>query len=358
MNAIFIYNHIYSYIYIHISTSIHILIHILYIYTCIYPRFYINNSLASHDPRIVMLTCIFLAGKVEENFIHFQDLLSILPGATEASIIKYERMVMQGIGFSLRVFHPQSIAKTLIADMKRLVGGGKGGNGGGSLSSSVNMEGGESGEQGKDDDKDKEKEYEQSIKKEGAGVSAATTITMSASDMWAAEADKVLEVLQRTYASLCFTPLVIALFALKHTEPTDAPMSVDQYLRDKYTPNPNPNQSSTTLLKSESSDQRNNTSAHGSDSVVGMGLQQGSGALLQSIFDQMKQLRELYINTTNTVYSEDVIKAAMKKLSSRSLWKKESKKKKGVGGKEGREGRGDGGDKATAEGSVKMEVAT
>jgi len=49
--------------------------------------FYGKHSLLSYDPRLVLLSCIFLAGKVEEDFVKAADLVRVYQGKIPEPLI-------------------------------------------------------------------------------------------------------------------------------------------------------------------------------------------------------------------------------------------------------------------------------
>ena len=83
---------------------------------CIYLwRFYLNNSILDYDPRVIMPACLFLASKVEENYINVNEICDVLQGNVE-DVIKVEMKVLEQLNFDVRVFHPESCLNSIIAD--------------------------------------------------------------------------------------------------------------------------------------------------------------------------------------------------------------------------------------------------
>jgi aminoglycoside/choline kinase family phosphotransferase len=67
----------------------------------------------------MMICCIFLAGKAEENFISIEELLKFMPKKfSSADVIRKEAELLEVLGFDLRVYHPQNIIHSLLGDWK------------------------------------------------------------------------------------------------------------------------------------------------------------------------------------------------------------------------------------------------
>mmetsp|Transcript_32761 Transcript_32761/g.55232 ORF Transcript_32761/g.55232 Transcript_32761/m.55232 type:complete len:348 (+) Transcript_32761:19-1062(+) len=84
-------------------------------------RFYTVRSLLDHDPRLLMLCCLFLAGKIEDSFVNLQDVRKIYNKYSESDILACEIILLEELQFDLKVFHPQNCVYTLIADIKRIL---------------------------------------------------------------------------------------------------------------------------------------------------------------------------------------------------------------------------------------------
>ena len=161
-------------------------------------RFFLNNSLYAHDPRVIMLGCVVLASKIEESRIErVGDLISqLVPKASEGIVLDAELRVVQALNFHTKVFHPQNLCQTIVADLKR------------KFSAKVLEK-----KQHKHSDRDQNKK---------------TTITVDwlplgpiqphVFEAWLPAAEEMLAVLQLTNACLLFSPLQIAFAALALTE--------------------------------------------------------------------------------------------------------------------------------------------
>ncbi|NXU56763.1 CCNH protein, partial [Turnix velox] len=92
---------------------------------CMYfKRFYLNNSVMEHHPRIIMLTCVFLACKVEEfnvSSMQFVGNLRESPLAQEKAleqILEYELLLIQQLNFHLIVHTPYRPLEGFLIDLK------------------------------------------------------------------------------------------------------------------------------------------------------------------------------------------------------------------------------------------------
>ncbi|MEQ2247288.1 hypothetical protein ILYODFUR_007853 [Ilyodon furcidens] len=88
-------------------------------------RFYLNNSVMEHHPRIIMLTCAYLSCKVDEfNVSSTQfvgNLLQETPAGQERvaeQILEYELLLIQQLNFHLVVHNPYRPMEGLLIDLK------------------------------------------------------------------------------------------------------------------------------------------------------------------------------------------------------------------------------------------------
>nr|XP_046242941.1 cyclin-H [Scatophagus argus]XP_046242942.1 cyclin-H [Scatophagus argus] len=88
-------------------------------------RFYLNNSIMEHHPRIIMLTCAYLSCKVDEfNVSSTQfvgNLLQESPAGQERvleQILEYELLLIQQLNFHLVVHNPYRPMEGLLIDLK------------------------------------------------------------------------------------------------------------------------------------------------------------------------------------------------------------------------------------------------
>ncbi|XP_053313778.1 cyclin-H [Spea bombifrons] len=92
---------------------------------CMYfKRFYLNNSVMEHHPRIIMLTCVFLACKVDEfnvSSAQFMGNLGENPLGQERileQILEYELQLIQQLNFHLIVHNPYRPFEGYLIDLK------------------------------------------------------------------------------------------------------------------------------------------------------------------------------------------------------------------------------------------------
>ncbi|XP_018427909.1 PREDICTED: cyclin-H [Nanorana parkeri] len=92
---------------------------------CMYfKRFYLNNSVMEHRPRIIMLTCAFLACKVDEfnvSSVQFVGNLPESPAAQEKileQILEHELLLIQQLNFHLIIHNPYRPFEGYLIDLK------------------------------------------------------------------------------------------------------------------------------------------------------------------------------------------------------------------------------------------------
>ncbi|XP_014792345.1 PREDICTED: cyclin-H [Calidris pugnax] len=92
---------------------------------CMYfKRFYLNNSVMEYHPRIIMLTCVFLACKVDEfnvSSVQFVSNLRESPVGQEKAleqILEYELLLIQQLNFHLIVHNPYRPFEGFLIDLK------------------------------------------------------------------------------------------------------------------------------------------------------------------------------------------------------------------------------------------------
>ncbi|KAM4810194.1 cyclin-H [Rhinophrynus dorsalis] len=92
---------------------------------CMYfKRFYLNNSVMDHHPRIIMLTCVFLACKVDEFNVSSVQFVGNLGENTLGQekileqILEYELLLIQQLNFHLIVHNPYRPFEGYLIDLK------------------------------------------------------------------------------------------------------------------------------------------------------------------------------------------------------------------------------------------------
>jgi len=165
-------------------------------------RFYLNNSLLRHDPRVMVMACILLAGKVEESNVSMRELHRLHSKCKLEEILDAELALIKGLNYHLKVFHPQIMVVTLLADFKRACAPGTGTGTGAA----------------------------------GAGPAdqAAAAALSEKCRAWLPEAERATDLLLLTHSSVAYPPLDVALAALVYTQPADLPLSLQGYLTRRF----------------------------------------------------------------------------------------------------------------------------
>jgi len=100
-----------------------------------FKRFYLKRSFGEYDPRIIAITLLFLAAKVEETYLNAKffvksvkedELLRPLYKAlniTTETLLRFEFQIMEALSFNLIVFHPYRPITRILEGMgeKRLL---------------------------------------------------------------------------------------------------------------------------------------------------------------------------------------------------------------------------------------------
>ncbi|KAJ9131434.1 hypothetical protein P3X46_035094 [Hevea brasiliensis] len=82
-----------------------------------FKRFYLQWSVMEHDPKHVMLTCIYAACKIEENHVSAEELGKGI-SQDHQMILNYEMIVLQSLEFDLIVYAPYRSVEGFINDME------------------------------------------------------------------------------------------------------------------------------------------------------------------------------------------------------------------------------------------------
>lgn len=95
---------------------------------CVYfHRFYVRKTFVDHDPRLVTLACIYIAGKAEENSQHSKTVMinvlrhkHELVGPIDTKLLlDFEMIVVQELGFNLLVFSPHHSLREYLLDFRQ-----------------------------------------------------------------------------------------------------------------------------------------------------------------------------------------------------------------------------------------------
>uniref|UniRef100_A0A7C9DS43 [RNA-polymerase]-subunit kinase n=1 Tax=Opuntia streptacantha TaxID=393608 RepID=A0A7C9DS43_OPUST len=90
-----------------------------------YKRFYLRWSVMEHHPKTVMLTCIYLACKIEENHVSAEELGKGIQ-QDHQMILDNEMLVLQSLEFDLIVYTPYRSIEGFINDLQDLYYGANG----------------------------------------------------------------------------------------------------------------------------------------------------------------------------------------------------------------------------------------
>ncbi|KAF7267027.1 cyclin H [Rhynchophorus ferrugineus] len=86
-----------------------------------FKRFYIYNSVMNYHPKEIMVTCIYLASKVEEFNVSIQQFVANIKGDREKAsdiILNNELLLMEQLNFHLAIHNPYRPVEGLLIDIK------------------------------------------------------------------------------------------------------------------------------------------------------------------------------------------------------------------------------------------------
>ena len=84
-------------------------------------RFYLNNSVMNYHPKQIMVTCVYLACKVEEFNVAMKDFVKNVKGdGTKARdfVLNNELMLMEQLKFHLTTHNPFRSVEGFLIDIK------------------------------------------------------------------------------------------------------------------------------------------------------------------------------------------------------------------------------------------------
>ncbi|KAL8153594.1 hypothetical protein V2J09_011354 [Rumex salicifolius] len=82
-----------------------------------FKRFYLEWSVMEHHPKDIMLTCVYVACKIEENHVSAEELGKGIK-QDHQMILNNEMIVLQSLGFDLIVYTPYRAIEGFILDME------------------------------------------------------------------------------------------------------------------------------------------------------------------------------------------------------------------------------------------------
>ena len=86
-----------------------------------FKRFYLNNSVMEHHPKHIMVTCVFLATKIEEFNVTMQQFVGNIKGdRTRASdiVLNNELLLLHRLNYHLTISHPYRPVEGFLIDIK------------------------------------------------------------------------------------------------------------------------------------------------------------------------------------------------------------------------------------------------
>ena len=73
----------------------------------LFKRFYLKHTIMDYNPRIYLITCLFLACKIENCTLSLKEYLAKIPnGPTPERMIELEFILATGVGFEFQIHHP------------------------------------------------------------------------------------------------------------------------------------------------------------------------------------------------------------------------------------------------------------
>ncbi|KAK3199373.1 hypothetical protein Dsin_022788 [Dipteronia sinensis] len=85
-----------------------------------FKRFYLQWSVMEHQPKNIMLTCVYAACKIEENHVSAEELGKGI-SQDHQMILNYEMIVYQGLEFDLIVYAPYRPLEGFIDDIEEFI---------------------------------------------------------------------------------------------------------------------------------------------------------------------------------------------------------------------------------------------
>ena len=83
----------------------------------IFRKFFQENEMIDYDPRLVMLSAIFMSGKIENHRIKMQEIFDIITNKYSIDkVLGMEIHLFQHFAPELKFYHPQNLIKTIFND--------------------------------------------------------------------------------------------------------------------------------------------------------------------------------------------------------------------------------------------------
>lgn len=84
-------------------------------------RFYLNNSVIEHPPKNIMVTCIYLAAKIEEFIVTMEQFVSNIRGDKKRAsdvVLQNELLLLHRLNYQLTIWHPYRPVEGFLIDIK------------------------------------------------------------------------------------------------------------------------------------------------------------------------------------------------------------------------------------------------
>ncbi|GIY20461.1 cyclin-H [Caerostris darwini] len=86
-----------------------------------FKRFYLNNSVMDYHPKDIIVTCVYLASKVEEFNVSMSQFVANVKGDREKAteiILNHEHLLMKQLNFDLTIYNPHRAVEGFLIDIK------------------------------------------------------------------------------------------------------------------------------------------------------------------------------------------------------------------------------------------------
>ncbi|CAG8631560.1 6479_t:CDS:2, partial [Dentiscutata erythropus] len=83
-------------------------------------RFYLRNTIMDYHPKEIIVTCLFLAAKVEHSFVAIEEFTKVVKRPKEI-IFELELVVSQSLRYEYAVHHPHLASFGLFLDMQNFI---------------------------------------------------------------------------------------------------------------------------------------------------------------------------------------------------------------------------------------------
>lgn len=88
-----------------------------------FKRFYLNNSAMEYPPKHIMVTCVYLAAKIEEFNVSMQQFVNNVRGDRDKAseiVLNNELLLLHRLNYQLTIWHPYRPIEGFLIDLKAL----------------------------------------------------------------------------------------------------------------------------------------------------------------------------------------------------------------------------------------------